>query len=69
MSTTLPDLITPEQLGERWGKSIQTLAQMRYLGTGPKFVRVSAKTIRYRVIDIEEYERANTFQRTDDPPG
>lgn len=61
----MSDMITPKQLGERWGKSEPALAQMRYLGTGPKFVRVSARTIRYRLADVEEYERAQTFQRTD----
>lgn len=61
----MSDLITPKQLGDRWGKSVEALAQMRYLGTGPRFVRVSARTIRYRLADVEAYEQAQTFQRTD----
>lgn len=59
------DLLTPEQLGKRWNKTPAALAQLRYLGTGPRFVRVSARTIRYRLADVEAYEQAQTFQRTD----
>lgn len=45
-----------------------TLAQMRYKGTGPKFIKVGHKVL-YRWADVRAYLDANTVQRTDDPRG
>lgn len=59
------EVITPQQLADRWGMSVQALSQLRYRGTGPTFVRVGAKTIRYRLVDVEAYEEAQRFSRTD----
>jgi len=42
------------------------LAQMRYRGTGPKFVKRGRRVL-YRWSDIREYLAANTIQRTDEP--
>lgn len=61
------DLINPDQLGERWGKSRQSLAGMRYRGDGPKFVKIG-KSIFYRVEDIREFEESQLRTRTDDEP-
>lgn len=44
------------------------LAQMRYRGTGPRFVR-RGRRILYRWSDVRAYLDANTCQRTDDPRG
>lgn len=44
------------------------LAQMRYRGTGPRFVR-RGRRILYRWCDVRSYLEANTCQRTDDPRG
>lgn len=68
-SKALPDLMTPEELAERWDMSVQALSQLRYRGTGPKFVRIGAKSIRYRVTDVDAYEQGQTYQRTDVPVG
>lgn len=45
------------------------LAQMRYRGTGPKFVKVGPRKVIYRWSDVQAYLDANTCQRTDDPRG
>ena len=45
------------------------LAQMRYRGVGPKFVKVGPRKVIYRWSDIQDYLDENTCQRTDDPRG
>ena len=44
------------------------LAQMRYRGNGPKFIKVGGRVL-YRWSDINAYLDANTMTRTDDPRG
>jgi len=44
------------------------LAQMRYRGNGPKFIKVGARVL-YRWSDVNAYLDANTMIRTDDPRG
>ena len=44
------------------------LAQMRYRGNGPKFIRAGGKIL-YRWSDVRAYLDSNTMQRTDDPRG
>lgn len=47
----------------------QGLAQMRYRGTGPKFIKVGGRKVIYRWSDVQAYLDANTLTRTDDPRG
>lgn len=61
-----PTSLTPRQLGDRWGIKIQALANMRYRGSGPVFMKLGG-SIRYNLTDVEAYEVANRFQRTDQP--
>lgn len=49
-------LFTPEELSQRWGKSLSTLANMRSAGTGPQYIKLG-KTIRYRRGDVVAYEQ------------
>ncbi|KZM70969.1 hypothetical protein [Nocardia terpenica] len=56
-------LVTPHQLAVRWGVTEQYLADMRYHGTGPAFIKVGRK-VRYSWRAIREYETANTAART-----
>ena len=37
------------------GLSPRTLQQWRYLGRGPRFVRVSDRCIRYRMRDLDDW--------------
>jgi hypothetical protein len=46
--------------------TIDTLAQKRYLGTGPKFINVGHKVL-YRWTDVLKWLQHNTIQWTDDP--
>ncbi|MDN6673803.1 helix-turn-helix transcriptional regulator [Corynebacterium casei] len=63
----MSNLLNPDQLGERWQKSRQSLAQMRYRGHGPKFVKIG-KSVFYRETDVLEFEESNIRTRTDDAP-
>lgn len=63
----MSELFTPDQLGERWGKSRQALAQMRYRGDGPQFLKIG-KSIFYRPEDVNAFEEAQLRVRTDDLP-
>ncbi len=56
-------LIPPQDLAQELGVSEGHLAQMRYLGTGPKFVKVG-RAVRYRRADVEAYLDAQTFAST-----
>jgi predicted DNA-binding transcriptional regulator AlpA len=58
-------LNTPAAVAEYLGKSVASLSQMRYTGTGPKFVRVG-RSIRYKQSDIEQWIADNTHISTTD---
>lgn len=60
---------TPREVAQYLHTSEAGLAQMRYRGVGPKFIRVAARKVIYRWSDVYAYLDANTCQRTDDPKG
>lgn len=62
------DTATPAQVAPVLDTSEAGLAQMRYRGTGPKFIKRGRRVL-YRWSDITAYLDANTCQRTDDPRG
>ncbi|WP_096287123.1 helix-turn-helix transcriptional regulator [Mycobacterium ahvazicum] len=69
--TSIPveiDTALPGQVAPVLGTTEAGLAQMRYRGTGPRFVKVGRKVV-YRWSDVRTYLEANTVQRTDDPRG
>jgi len=61
MNDTSHQTLKPEQLAERWETSTATLANMRYLGSGPDYLKIGA-AVRYPLASIEAYEAANTVQ-------
>lgn len=58
-------MLTVPQLSEWLGTTSGNLAQMRYLGTGPKFVKLG-RAVRYRQSDVEAWLVAQTRQQTGD---
>jgi hypothetical protein len=52
-------LLTPDQAGDLLGVTARVMERWRGCGDGPKFARLSRKTIRYRVEDIEAFVAAN----------
>ncbi|WLP90516.1 helix-turn-helix domain-containing protein [Gordonia sp. NB41Y] len=51
---TLDALLTPREVAEYRGTTEAVLAQERYRGVGPRFIR-DGRRIRYRASDIADY--------------
>lgn len=66
MSDQLPLLATPAEVAEYFHTTTAALAQDRYKGTGPKFIKRGSRVL-YRWSDVLEWLDRNTFQRTDEP--
>jgi hypothetical protein len=62
------DTALPKQVAMALGTSEAGLAQMRYRGNGPKFIKRGRRVL-YRWSDVRNYLEQNTVQRTDDPRG
>ncbi|MCV7191868.1 helix-turn-helix transcriptional regulator [Mycolicibacterium brumae] len=62
------DTATSKEVAEYLRTSEMGLAQLRYKGNGPKFVRVGKRKVIYRWADVLAYLDANTMTRTDDHP-
>lgn len=58
-------LISSAQLAEYLGTTTANLAQWRYKGTGPKFIKIGYRAVRYRWADIETWIEANTISQSD----
>ena len=58
--------LTQEQLADRWQISPRTLEQWRWLGKGPKFLKIGARVL-YREEDIDKFETAQLCQNTSGP--
>jgi len=46
---------TPKQAAQYLTVSVKTLAQWRWLGSGPPFVKVSARCIRYQTAALDTF--------------
>lgn len=60
----MKDLMTDKELAIELDTTTQSLADHRYRGTGPAFVKFGRK-VRYRRQDVEAYLAANVYERTD----
>ena len=47
--------LTQGQLADRWQMSPRTLERWRWLGEGPRFLKIGGRVV-YRLQDIERYE-------------
>lgn len=56
-------LLKPAEVASYLGTSVAALAQQRYRGRGPKFIK-TGKLVRYRRSDIKAWLDANTRQQT-----
>lgn len=61
-------LATPQEVAAFLRTSAAMLANDRYRGVGPKFIKHGRRVL-YRWADVQEWADANTLQRTDDRPG
>jgi hypothetical protein len=64
----MPDLGTPGDVAKYLHSTVDNLAQLRYIGRGPKFIKVGRKVL-YRWSDVTDWLDRNTMQRTDGPRG
>ena len=48
-------LMTATEAGDLLAMTRGALAQLRYMGTGPKFVKLGGRSVRYRREDLEEW--------------
>jgi hypothetical protein len=64
----LDDTLVPAQVAEVLHTTEASLAQMRFRGKGPRFIKVGSRVL-YRRSDIRAFLDANTIQRTGDTPG
>lgn len=58
-------LATDDEFCAFAGITKQQSAQLRYLGKGPRFIRVTGRQIRYAWSDIEEWCEVRTVSRSD----
>lgn len=58
------ELVAPAALAEYLGTTTGALAQMRYRGVGPRFIKLGAKAIRYRESDVSAWLDQQTRQQT-----
>lgn len=58
--------LTQEQLAKRWHMSPRTLEQWRWLGKGPRFLKIGARVL-YDEEVVEGYEATQVCQNTNGP--
>lgn len=49
------NLLTPEEVASRLSIAVQTLAHWRVRGTGPSYVHLSARCVRYPELKLEQW--------------
>lgn len=59
-------LLTPQELAAELGMQVTALAQWRYRGMGPRFIK-EGRFIRYRRSDVDAWLEASVHDRTDRP--
>lgn len=62
-------LASAAEVADFLGYTSEGLAQMRYRGNGPKFIKLGGRAVRYRWADVEAWLDQQTMQRTGDPSG
>ena len=68
MGSTKARLATPSEVAEHMGVTVGHLAQMRFRGNGPRFVRpTGGRAVRYDWADVEAYIEAQKFTQTGQP--
>jgi hypothetical protein len=58
-----PDRVNQRDLARRWSMSERTLERWRWLGQGPRFLKLGGRVL-YRLEDIEAFEAERVRQST-----
>lgn len=61
----ISDLATPAEVAEALHTTTASLAQMRYRGDGPNFIRAGRRRVLYRWVDVEKWIADSIHIRTD----
>jgi predicted DNA-binding transcriptional regulator AlpA len=59
------ELATPAEVAKALHTTPASLAQMRYRGDGPKFVRAGRRRVLYRWADVDQWINDSLHIRTD----
>lgn len=59
---TETEYLNPEQAGEYLHMTVGHLAQLRYRGEGPRYLKPTAKTVLYRRGDLDGWLNASTVE-------
>lgn len=59
----MSEILVPAEVAPMLKTTVQGLAQKRYLGRGPKFIKHGSRVL-YRRSDVEDYLAANTRTST-----
>jgi hypothetical protein len=54
--------LSQKELARRWGLSPRTLERWRWIGSGPRFLKLGSR-VSYRLSDIERFETARLCER------
>lgn len=60
------ELVDEKEIARFMGWSVRTVQDLRQRGGGPKFIRLSARCIKYRRIDGKEYAEVRLRSSTSD---
>lgn len=64
----MPELLTPDQVCELIpGLTTSKLAQLRFTGHGPRFMKPTTRTVVYDRGEVEAWLRSTLHERTDKP--
>lgn len=59
--------LSQSDLVERWGVSPKTLERWRWLGYGPRYIKIGGRVV-YRLDEIEAWEARQTRSSTSEKP-
>jgi predicted DNA-binding transcriptional regulator AlpA len=59
-------LLTPADAADQVGLTAGALAQLRYVGGGPRFIKLTAKAVRYRQSDLDAWIAGSVRENTRD---
>jgi predicted DNA-binding transcriptional regulator AlpA len=57
-------LVTEHEAADMLCYSVRALQNWRHRGGGPRFVKVSARSVRYRIADLHDWIEARTVAHT-----
>ena len=62
-------LLSPSEVADLLGVPVKTLEQWRWKGTGPRFLRLPSRAVRYDAAELENWLDSRRMRSTSDRPG